>query len=113
MPKRDVPKLNKDKFVAWKILMKLHLGSIGDHAQTTIIVEHVDPASVPTTEDMKKKKEHNQAMLEIASALSYAEFDDIKRCRSIFQMWEALSNIYGGDQNFQRDKRESLRGKFD
>ena len=28
-------------------------------------------------------------------------------------MWEDLSNIYGGDQNVQRGKRESLRGKFD
>ena len=28
-------------------------------------------------------------------------------------MWETLSNIYGGDDNFKRAKRESLRGKFD
>ena len=28
-------------------------------------------------------------------------------------MWKALSEIYGGDQNVQRAKRESLRGKFD
>ena len=27
---------------------------------------------------MKKKKEHNQVMLDIASALSHAKFDDIK-----------------------------------
>ena len=62
---------------------------------------------------MKKKKDHNQAMLEIASTLSYAEFDDIKGCTSTFNMWEALSNIYRGDQNVQRAKRESLKGKFD
>ena len=101
MSKREVPKLNRDNFVAWKSLMKLKLGSIGDYAQTTITVEHVDPFGVPTAEDMKKKKEHNQAMLEIASDLSYAEFDDIKECTFAFQMWEALSNIYGGDQNVQ------------
>ena len=58
--------------------MKLNLGSIGNHAQTTIIVEHVDPTGAPTVEDMKKKKEHNQAMLEIAYALDYVDFDDIK-----------------------------------
>ena len=92
--------------------MKLHLRSIGDHAQTKIIVEHVDPANVPTVEDMKKK-EHNQAMLEIASALSYAKFDDIKGYISAHQMWKSISNIYGGDENVQRTKRESLRGKFD
>ena len=59
MPKREAPKLNKNNFAAWQSLMKLHLGSIGDHAQILIIVEHVDPAGVPTIEDMKKKKEHN------------------------------------------------------
>ena len=67
MSKRDVPKLNKDNFPAWKSLMKLDLGGIGDHAQSTILVEHVDPNGVPTTEDMRKKKEHNQTMLEITS----------------------------------------------
>ena len=59
MPKSEVSKLNKDNFVAWKSLMKLHLGSIGDHAQTTIIVEHVDLAGALSAKDMKKKKEHN------------------------------------------------------
>ena len=113
MPKREVPKLNRDNFVAWQNLMKLHLGSIGDHSQTSITLEHVDPASVPIVEDMKKNKEHNQAMLEIASTLNYAKFDDIKGCTSAFKMSEALSNIYGGDQNVQREKRESLRGNFD
>ena len=48
-------------------------------------------------------------MLEIA----YAEFDDIKQCTSTLKMWEALTNIYGGDQNIQREKRENLKGKFD
>ena len=85
MSKREVPKLNRDDFFAWKSLMKMHLGSIGDHAQNSIIVEHVDPISVPTTEDMKKK-EHNQEMLEISLALSYANFDEIKGCTSSFKM---------------------------
>ena len=81
--------------------------------QSYIIVEHVDPTGTLTTEDMKKKKEHNQAMLEIASALSYAEFDDIKGLDSAKNMWDALNTIYGGDKNVQRAKLESLRGKFD
>ena len=62
---------------------------------------------------MNKKKEHNQAMLEIASALSYVEYDDIKGCSTAHQMWKTLSDIYGGDDNVKRAKRESLRGKFD
>ena len=78
MSKRDVPKLNKDNFVAWQSLMKLHLGSIGDYAQTSIIADHVTLAGPLTADDMNKKKEHNQAMLKISSALSYVEYDDIK-----------------------------------
>ena len=78
MPKREVPKLKRDNFLAWQSLMRLHLGGIGANAKSSIIVEHVDPIGVPTTKDMKKMKEHNQTMLEIASALSYAKFDDIK-----------------------------------
>ena len=52
-------------------------------------------------------------MLEIASALSYAKFHDIKGCNAAYKMWEALQNIYGGDKNVQRDNSKSLRGKFD
>ena len=92
--------------------MKLHLGGIGDHAQECITIEHVDPTT-PTANDMRKKKEHNQTMLEISSALSYAEFDDIKGLDSAKKMWDALKKIYGGDKNVQRAKLESLRGKFD
>ena len=109
MSKREFPKLNKDNFVAWKSLMKLHLGSIGDYAQTSIIADHVTPAGPLITDDMNKKKEHNQEMLEIASTLSYAEYDDIKGCSTAHQMWKNLSNIYGGDDNVKRAKRESLR----
>ena len=78
MSKREVPKINRDNFVAWKNMMKLHLGSIGDYAKTSIIVDHVDPIGPLTADDLNKKKEHNQAMLEIASTLNYVKYDDIK-----------------------------------
>ena len=52
-------------------------------------------------------------MLEIASTLSYVEFDDIKGLDSEKKMWDALNTIYGGDKTVQRAKLESLRGKFD
>ena len=113
MSKREVPKLNRDNFPAMKILMKLHLGGLGDDAQSCISMEHVDLVGALTTEDMKKKKEHNQVMLEIASALSYVRFDDIKGLNSAKKMWGALDTIYGGDKNVQRAKSESLKGKFD
>ena len=52
----------------------------------------------------KKNKEYNQAMLEITSTLSYAEFDDIKGCASEKKMWDALHTIYGGDTNILKAK---------
>ena len=52
-------------------------------------------------------------MLEIASTLSYAEFDDIKGYDSAKKMWDALHTIYEGDKNVLRAKAENLRGKFD
>ena len=60
--------------------MKLHLGGLGDHAQSTITTEHVDPIGALVVDDLKRKKWHNQEMLEIASTLSYSKFDDIKDC---------------------------------
>ena len=75
-------------------------------------VDHTNPVGPLTVEDLRKK-EHNQGMLEIASALSYAKYDDIKGCDTTHKMWTTLSTIYGGDQNVQRAKRESLRGNFD
>ena len=83
--------------------MKLHFGELEDHAQSTITVVHVDPTRVPTTKDMKNKKEHNQVMLEIASALSYTKFDDIKGCDTAKEMWDALHTIYEGDNFFHLD----------
>jgi hypothetical protein len=71
MSKREIPKLNKENFMAWQSLMKLHLGSISDYAQTCITTEHVDPTGTPSAQDMKNKQDHNQAMLEhIHSLLS-------------------------------------------
>ena len=103
MSRREVPKLNRDNFFSWQSFMKLHLGGIGDYAQDCITIEHVEPVA-PTINDLRMRKEHNQAMLEIASPLSYAEFDDIKGLDSAKKMWDALKIIYGGDKNVQRAK---------
>ena len=92
--------------------MKLHLGGLGDHAQTTISIKYVNPDRVLIAKDLKKKKKHNQAMLEIAFTLSCTEFNDIKGFDSTKNMWDSLHTIYGGDTDFVRAKYESLRGKF-
>ena len=52
-------------------------------------------------------------MIDIASALSYAKFDEVKDCKTSYEMWNKMKDIYGGDDNLKRAKEESLRGKFD
>ena len=48
MSKREVPKIKRDNFPASKSLMRLHLGGIGDHEKSSILVENVDLVGVPT-----------------------------------------------------------------
>ena len=55
----EVPKLNRDSFPTWKILMKLYLGGHGVHVESAIPVEYDDPTRALTVEDLKKKKGHN------------------------------------------------------
>ena len=55
-------------------------------------------------DQLKKKKEHNQEMLEIASTLSYAKSNDLKDCDNTKKMQEKLKTIYGGDGNVLRAK---------
>ena len=52
-------------------------------------------------------------MIDIASALNYVEFDEVKSCTIAYDMWITLKAIYGGDDNVRRAKDESLRGQFD
>ena len=56
---KEVPMLNKDNFVRWIFLMKLHLGGLGNHAKSTLTTEHFNIVGALTIEDMKKRKEHN------------------------------------------------------
>ncbi len=51
-------------------------------------------------------------MLEIASTLSYSEFDDIKDENTTKKMRENLAKIYGGDNNVLRRRSKRLRGNF-
>ena len=52
--------------------MKLYITSIGDIPWTNVEHVYVDPIGTLTIEKLKERKEHNQAMLEIASAFSYS-----------------------------------------
>ena len=52
-------------------------------------------------------------MIDIASALNYAKFDEVQGCATAHEMWEKLKDIYGGNDNVKRDKEFFLRGQFD
>ena len=76
--KREIPRLNKDNFSAWQGLIRLHLASIGDTRLKYLDAKYVTPSSTLSVNDIAKKKTHNTMMIDIASTLSYEEFDDIK-----------------------------------
>ena len=113
MYKKEVPKLNKENFPTWKSLMKLHISRIGDTAWNNVEHAYVDPTGNLTAKQLKARKQHNQAMLEIAFSLSYSEYEDVNSCLNAHLMWDKLAKIYGGDTNINRAKARSLRGKFD
>ena len=52
-------------------------------------------------------------MIELASSLSDAEFEDVKTYTSTKKMWDKLKPVHGGDAIVLGAKAESLRGRFD
>ena len=93
--------------------MRLHLGSISNLGCKYIDEEYKTPNGTLLVEDIDKKKKHNVMMNNLASALSYAEFDEVKHYQTTFQRWNKLKGIYGGDDYVKRTKEKSLRGDFD
>ena len=75
--RREIPKLNRDNFVALQGLMRLHLGSISDSSCKYLDTEYKTPSRTLLVEDIAEKKNHNIMMIDIASALSYVEFDEV------------------------------------
>ena len=71
MYKKEVPKLNKEKFPPLQSLMKVHISRIGDTTWNNVEHAYVDPTGNLIAKQLKAKKEHDQSMLEIASTLSY------------------------------------------
>ena len=108
--KREIAGLKRDNFLAWQGLMRLHLASIGDTGLKYLDEKYVEPIGTLSVNDIDEKKTHNIMMIDIASALSYEKFDDIKDYKTTFEMWNKLKEIYGGDDNVRRAKPKSLRG---
>ena len=92
--------------------MRLHLASIGYLGCKYPDEEYVTPTSTLSIGDITEKNNHNTMMIDVASALSYEEFFEIKDCITAHQMWIKLKEIYGRDDNVKRAKAESLRGQF-
>ena len=97
--RREIPKLNRDNFVAWQGLMRLHLGRISDSGCKYLDEEYKTPTGTLSVEDISEKKNHNVMMINIASTLGYAEFDEVKHCQTTFEMQNKLKENYGGDDN--------------
>ena len=102
--RREISKLNKDNFASWQALMRLHLTTIDDSGCKYLDEDYQTPSGTLLVGDIAEKKNHNVMMIDIASALSYVEFDEVKHCQNAFEMWKKLKEIYGGDDNVKRAK---------
>ena len=76
--RREIPKLNKDNFVALQELIRLHLTTIIDSSCKYLDEDYQTPTRTLSVGDIAKKKNHNIMMISIASTLSYAKFDEVK-----------------------------------
>ena len=82
--KREILRLNRDNFSTWQGLMRLHLASVADSRCKYLDEEYTTPTGTLSIGDIAEKKNHNTMMIDIASALSYEEFDEIKDYKRCF-----------------------------
>ena len=90
--------------------MRLHLTTISDLGCKYLDIEYKTPIGTLSIEDIVEKKNHNIMMIDIAFALNYVKFDELKDYTIAHTMWIKLKDTYGGDDNVRRAKVESLRG---
>ena len=94
--------------------MNIHISGIGDTTWLSVEHPYIDQDGTLTVEHLQARKEHNQAMLEIASTISYSRYEDVMGCANAKLIWDfELVTIYGGDTNVNKAKAKSLRGNFD
>ena len=89
--------------------MRLHLATIIDLGCKYLDTKYKTPTRTLLIEDIAEKKNHNIMMIDIASTLSYVEFDEVKDGISAHEMWIKLKETYGGDDYVRRGKEESLK----
>ena len=84
------------------------MATINDSSWKYLDAEYKTPTGTLSIEDLAKINNHD-----IASTLSYEEFDEVKDSKTTFEMWNKLKDIYGGDDNVRRVKAKIHRGQFD
>ena len=62
--------------------MRLHLATISDSGCKYLDEEYKTPTGTLSVRDITEKNNHNNMMVDIASSLSYEEFDEIKDCKN-------------------------------
>ena len=62
--------------------MRLHLASISDIGLQYRDAKYVEPTGIVSINNIAEKKTHKNMMIDIASALSYKIFEEIKDCKS-------------------------------
>ena len=65
--------------------MRLQLATISDSGCKYPDARYKTPTRTLVVEDIVEKKNHNIMMIDIASALSYVEYDEIKDCKTTFE----------------------------
>ena len=90
--------------------MKLHLTSLSNLGCHYLENNYTAPTGTMIAEELLEHKAHNIMMVDIASALTYAEFDEVKDYKIAHEMWTKLELTFGGDENVKRAKEKSLRG---
>ena len=97
--------------------MKFYLETIS-YSSLKYLENSYNPTRTLAIEEIVEKKNYNIMMIDIALALNYAKFDEVKGCATSHEMWTklirvttvaSLKDIYGGDDNIKRAKVESLR----
>ena len=73
--------------------MRLHLATISDLSSTYLDTKYKTPTWTLIVEDIAKKKNHNIMMIDIATSLNYAKFDEVKYCPTAFHMWKKLKKM--------------------
>lgn len=113
MMRKEGPKFSKENYTLWCGRMRLYLRTLGEHYQNHVITKYNEPLEVLTPDQIKERQDNTTAMDLIASSLSDNEYVEVQDLKTIFQMWNKLKIVYGGDPHIQKAKVDSLRGKYD